>query len=151
MNDVLANPLEERALFELILRALPAISANASAPPSTLASTTMPPDTNVVQVQARPNPIVRLAPIFLETTPPVLADLVAALERYDQAEIGRLAHRLRSSSLAIEAQELSEALASLEHHGSDLSREQLGIVVERIATLHATACNDLRNRLDRGV
>jgi signal transduction histidine kinase/CheY-like chemotaxis protein/HPt (histidine-containing phosphotransfer) domain-containing protein len=150
MNDVLAKPLEERALFELILRALPAISANASAAPSTFASTTMPPDTNVVQAKTRPNPIVRLAPIFLETTPPVLADLVAAHERYDQAEISRLAHRLRSSSLAIEAQELSEALVSLEHHGAYLSREQLGIVVERIATLHATACSDLRSMLNRG-
>jgi CheY-like chemotaxis protein len=70
--------------------------------------------------------VAKLVDTFARTTPPLLDELQAAVERGEGTTVRQLAHKLRGSSETVGAQRLSELARQLEHgEGTDAAVEQL--------------------------
>ena len=76
---------------------------------------------------ASANLVEKLVQVFARTTPELLDELRAAVERGDDEERRRLAHKLRGSSEAVGAQRLSALAHELEHGTGDPSEAVAGL------------------------
>jgi HPt (histidine-containing phosphotransfer) domain-containing protein len=66
---------------------------------------------------AQPTPRQRIMPVFMDTTVDVVVQIRAAAGARNAVTLARLAHRLKSSSLAVDATELANACRLLELAG----------------------------------
>jgi signal transduction histidine kinase/CheY-like chemotaxis protein len=128
MNDVLEKPISEKALYRVVGRLLSETPHGA------------PPVAGGPDAAAEPAPAVRLTPrqrvmpIFLETTADAIAQIRIAGEARDTVALARLAHRLKSSSLAIEAAALADACRLLELAGVRGDLDAALAAIEPLAT-----------------
>lgn len=83
---------------------------------------------------------------FLETTPPIIAEMHAALAAKDHTEVGLLAHKLKSSAAFMGAEELRDLLIRIERVGKDNtgSHEELPALLQRTSELAELVYAELR-------
>jgi hypothetical protein len=114
MNDVLEKPISEKALYRVVGRLL-SETPHAAPPERDPGSEPVAPPPR--PAGARLSPRQRVMPVFLESTAGLVAEIRAAGDARDPVRLARLAHRLKSASLAIEAAALADACRLLELAG----------------------------------
>ena len=91
-----------------------------------------------------PELVERLVGVFARTTPPLLEELRAAVERGDDTTCGKLAHKLRGSSETVGARRLSELARRIEtgdraHEAAAELRGAFSATLDELQRLGVTA------------
>jgi signal transduction histidine kinase/DNA-binding response OmpR family regulator len=144
MTDVLQKPVSEKALYRLVARFL------GEAPSAQLATPEVPAprESGGVAVAVRSKtPRLRVLPVFLDTTGAVVTALQAAGTERNAVQLARLAHRLKSSSLAVDATALANVCRRIELAGVAGDVEAAVAELEPLAAEYAAACEALRTEL----
>jgi signal transduction histidine kinase/CheY-like chemotaxis protein/HPt (histidine-containing phosphotransfer) domain-containing protein len=131
MNDVIQKPVSEAALYRIVGRLL-GESQNAERGGGATPS---------------PSPRLRVMPVFLKTTGSVVADLQAAAQAGNSPLVARLAHRLKSSSLAIDATSLANICRRIELLGVSGELDAARAELEVLAAEYVTTCDAIREEL----
>jgi two-component system sensor histidine kinase/response regulator len=113
MDDYLAKPLRPEALDAVLERWLGA--APEPAPTEPLVD-----DSRIQNFRENyPDIVDRLIALFVDSTPPLLDQLVAAADTGDEEQVRRLAHKLKSSCDNVGATRMSALCRALEHPNGD--------------------------------
>ena len=127
MDDHLAKPYTRKQLTKVLARWLPPALVASTAPPAPPPPTAAPasgPDDSLLDAAALENiralddgdgsVIVEVLQMYLDEAPGHLERLQSALERSDAADLGRVAHALKSASFNVGAMRLGEICRELE-------------------------------------
>jgi CheY-like chemotaxis protein len=109
MDDYLSKPIQRQELFAAMERCLPGIAHEGETSPPVLAVNRI-----LQQVNGDTQAARTLITLFLETTPPLLAELRAALAAGDSERLARAAHTLKGSVTQLGDAPSREATLSLE-------------------------------------
>jgi signal transduction histidine kinase/CheY-like chemotaxis protein/HPt (histidine-containing phosphotransfer) domain-containing protein len=147
MNDVLQKPVSEEALYRILGRLLgdvPNAGLVAAAAPERHLG-------NGAAVEGRSKtPRLRVMPLFLESTAHIVAEMQAAGADGNALQLARLAHRLKSSSLAIDATTLANVCRRVELAGVSDDMGAALAALEPLAAEYATTCDAVRTELAGG-
>ena len=116
MDDYLSKPIRAEDLDPVIERWLPLRGASAELLDRERLRTLS---------EVGPGMVEKLVDVFARSTPPLLSDLVAAVESADDEARRRLAHKLRGGSEAVGALRLSELAGRLEDGGGPTDAAEL--------------------------
>jgi CheY-like chemotaxis protein len=141
MNDVLQKPVSEEALYRILGRLL------GDAPNAGLAATRVREPQAAGIAGGAMAPRLRVMPVFLETTARLVADMQAAGAGGDTLQLARLAHRLKSSSLAIDATDLANVCRRIELAGVSDDIGAALSALEPLASAYVTTCDAVRTEL----
>jgi CheY-like chemotaxis protein len=126
MDDPLAKPYTRKQLTKVLARWLPPALVASTAPPAPppTAAPASGPDDSLLDAAALENiralddgdgsVIVEVLQMYLDEAPGHLERLQSALERSDAADLGRVAHALKSASFNVGAMRLGEICRELE-------------------------------------
>ena len=141
MNDVIEKPVSEKALYRVIGSLLP------ESPHADRFNGAVAPSESMGPAPNKLTPRQRVMPIFLTSTVPVLDEIHAAAEARDTVLLARLAHRLKSSSLAIDATQLADICRRLEIAGVRDDAEAALAEIEPLAEEYERTCAAVRAEL----
>ncbi|MGP6158474.1 MAG: ATP-binding protein [Vulcanimicrobiaceae bacterium] len=145
MNDVIQKPVSEEVLYRVVGRFLGEVpnarmaGSELSLPLESVAAKAPAP--------AAKTPRLRVMPVFLETTADVVAGVEAAGAERDTIELARLAHRLKSSSLAIDASALANICRSIELAAVANDLPSALTALEPLAAEYERTCDNVRAEL----
>jgi hypothetical protein len=143
MNDVLEKPVSAERLYRIVGRLL------AEVPDARLVPAEIPELLQAAGAAAirSMTPRLRVMPLFLETTAGVVAGLQAAGADGNAVQLARLAHRLKSSSLAIDARDLASLCRVVEvaSVSGDIDAARAGL--QPLETEYALTCHAVRLEL----
>jgi signal transduction histidine kinase/CheY-like chemotaxis protein len=142
MNDVLEKPVSEEALYRIVgclLGDVPNTRAAADAAPAAPRA-----ERGGLSIRFKA-PRLRVMPVFLESTGSVVAQLQAAGAERNSIQIARLAHRLKSSSLAIDATDLADVCRCLELAGiAGHLDENAFAALDSLGPVYEATCDAIR-------
>ncbi|MCE3282154.1 MAG: sensory box histidine kinase/response regulator [Chitinophagaceae bacterium] len=139
MNGFLTKPFTESALYEAIervLRGFESFEAAESSKPHPMAKQSSSQklyDLTLVNELARGNQefIMNLAKIFIQTVPPTSKEMVEACRQEKWEQVGKLAHKLKSTIDTMNIASLKDDIRVIEKNGKD--RNNLEAVRELVA------------------
>jgi PAS domain S-box-containing protein len=127
MNGYLTKPFSESALYEMISHVIeqPTTFSNIEAVQQNTAMQTEPTqklyDLTLVNELARGNEefILNLSKIFIDTVPPTSKEMVSACEKKNWEQVGKLAHKLKSTIDTMCINSLKDDIRLIEKNGKD--------------------------------
>jgi hypothetical protein len=145
MNDVLQKPVSEEALYRIVGRLL------GDVPNAGLVAAPVPErQPSGGAAGGSKTPRLRVMPVFLETTAHIVTEMRAAGAGGNALQLARLAHRLKSSSLAIDATTLANVCRRVELAGVSDDMGAALAALEPLAAEYATTCDAVRAELAGG-
>lgn len=151
MDDYLAKPFDRRSLLELLMRWQPADAAGRTDPdaPLVLDPARLQQISTLKYARAR-GLVERAVELFIAESPPLIDRLEHAARQGEHATLRDLAHRLKSSSANVGAQQLSALAAQLEADARALtSGLDWSARIPPLRDAFDQACAALRARPDR--
>ena len=154
MNDYLSKPFTEESLFAVIRRNLPEkdimepnnlplpAASNSAPAAATLYDLTM-----VRSVSGGDEAFIKkMVQLFIETVPPGVADLQAALAAQEWQRLGKVAHKLKSTVDSMGIESLREDIRFIESSGKhEKDTEQLLPLVEKVTAVIDDCIKQLRH------
>ncbi len=160
MDDFLSKPFKQEQLRAVVLKWCLRSKKMSSLPPPlrtlTSASIASPPQAilddhrldaaRALQKPGKPDLVVRLVELFVETTPPILAELDAALAAGDAAGVKAAAHRVKSGSANLGATEVARLAGQVEALAREGTTAGAAPMVEALRKAYVAAASELSRR-----
>ncbi|HEX6915926.1 MAG TPA: response regulator, partial [Chitinophagaceae bacterium] len=151
MNGHLTKPFTESALYDTISSVLEKTSqqntSSANQEKMQTETTGKLYDLSLVNELARGNQefIVNLAKIFIETVPPTAAEMVNACEQKKWEQVGKLAHKLKSTIDTMCISSLKDDIRVIEKNGKDQKNlESIPSLVEKTSSVISSVTAQLK-------
>ena len=158
MDVYLTKPVVRRELVDALDRLRTAGKTGAAPVPAPLPPPVAPstskafdPAKILHEVEGDEALVLRLMQLFLEATPPLVADLRFAIQSSDHKQVEFSAHAIKSSLLALGAVEAADCALILEKMGNRAETENLNETFKQFETLINGLMADIRRRTEAGI
>jgi hypothetical protein len=144
MNDCVPKPIEESRLFEIVSKNLSTVADPQNSVSAQIAQTAAPTENDklydlsmVIEISGGDKEFVRkMVQLFLDTMPACLSELYAQTQQQNWEQVGKLAHKLKSTIDSMGIVSLKKDIRIVENNGRKLENiKAIAPLVTRIVTV----------------